>query len=234
MVVVAVLLRRALRMDQPSERPKRGLVPLSPERERIYLAASQELETECMILGISLNDAIDERASDHPEIAWRLVRLFAREWERVAEILGGLNAAVGKRIGDARVAVPVRSMVAHRFKSRTMVDYFRMHELLDQLVFRTKLRFQLHVRVLRRAAETLTAEFLRTYRDAERTGDRPDEFWRRLDLLFHDLDLLGKEMLLAFRAFLACLPDSALARFAADLEPLLRRCERTAPVRAHQ
>lgn len=233
LVGVARLLRQVLRMNQPSERPNRGLVPLNPERESIYLAASQELETQCTILGISLNDAIDERNSGHPDIAWRLVRLFAGEWERVAEILGGLSAAMGKRMGDARVAVPVRSMMAHRFKSRRMVDYFRMHELLDQLVFRSRLRFQLQVRVLRRAAETLTAEFFRAYRYAELTGDHPDEFWRRLDLLFHDLDLLGKEMLLAFRAFLACLPDSALPRFAADLDPLLRLREPTVPVRAH-
>jgi len=75
----------------------------------------------------------------------------------------------------ARVIVPARSMVAHRFKSPVMLDYVRMHELLDQLVFRAKLRFQLHLHILRRAVETLSGEFRRSYRYAERTEDRPPE-----------------------------------------------------------
>lgn len=232
LLLVGVLLRYLLRLDAPPARPSSGLLPLSPEREAIYQPISMELETQCAILGISLNDAIDERNSGHHEIAWRLVCLVAGEWDRVEEILSGLLGTVAKHMVHAHVAVPARSMAAQRFKSPTMTDYFRMHELLDQLVFRSKMRFQLQVRVLRRAAATLTGEFRRTYRYAERTEDRPPEFWSRLDLFFHDLDLLSKETLLAFRMFLVCLPDAALAGFAADLQPVLRRRERAASIQA--
>lgn len=231
LVLAGILLRRLLRLNAPSKQGLPGLLPLSPERESIYLPVAQEIGTQCTILGIALNDAIDERDSGHHEIAWRLVGLCAGEWDRVAEILSGLHATLGKHIGDARVAVPVRSMAAHRFKSRTMVDYFRMHELLDQLVFRSKMRFHLQVWVLRRAAETLTAEFYRTYLYADRNGDRSPELWTRLDLLYHDFDLLTKESLLAFRAFLACLPDSALPALAGHLPAVVRQRERPAALR---
>ena len=227
LVLAGTVLRRLLQLDARSERPQPGLLPLTPERESIYLPVSQEIETQCTILGIALNDAIDERNSGNHEIAWRLVGLCAGEWDRVAEILTGLHATLGKHFSDVHVAVPVRSLAAHEFKSRKMVDYFRMHELLDQLVFRSKMRFQLQVRVLRRAAETLTAEFYRTYRYAHRDGDRSPELWTRLDLLYHDFDLLTKESLLAFRAFLASLPDSALSAFAGHLEAIVRLRERT-------
>jgi len=103
--------------------------------------------------------------------------------------------------------------------------------LLDQLVFRSKMRFQLQVRVLRRAAETLTGEFYRTYRSADRNGDRSPELWARLDLLYHDFDLLTKESLLAFRAFLACLPDTALSGFAGHLAAIVWQRERPAALR---
>ena len=219
-------------MGVRSERSTARWVPLRPERESLYQPVAQELETQCSILGISLNDAFDERDCGRSEIAWRLVQLCAGEWDRIADFLAGLLATVSNHLKDAQVVVPVRSMPAQRFKSRAMIDYFRMRELLDQLVFRSQTRYQLQIRVLRRAEETLTREFRRAYRYAGRTDDRPPEFWKRLDLYYHDLDLLGKESLLAFRTFLACLPEEKLEGFAADLETALRRREGFAPVRA--
>jgi hypothetical protein len=221
-----LLLRRLLNLGAPAASPASGLHPLSTEREALYQSVAQELETQSVILGITLNDAIDERDSGRAEISARLVRLCAGEWDRETEVLGGLLKVVTKHMPEAQVAVPLRSLSAHRFKSRTMTDFFRMYELLDQLVFRSKMRFQLQVRVLRRANETLTAEFRKNLGYAERTGDMSPEYWSRLDLLFHDFDLLGKEMLLAFRTFLACLPDSALKGFAADIRALRPRPER--------
>ena len=207
-----------------------ALHSLSSGGEAIYQSVGQELATQCVILGITLNDAIDEKDAGHAEIASRLVRLCAGEWDRVTEVLGGLLSVVAKHMPVAQVAVPLRSLSAHRLKSRTMIDFFRMCELLDQRVFRSKMRFQLQVRVLRRANETLTAEFRKNFRYAERTGDQPPEYWSRLDLLFHDFDLLSKEILLAFRPFRACLPDSAVKAFAADVSALRPRPERFIPV----
>ena len=219
-------LRRLLNLGAPAGSSASALHSPSSGREAIYQSVAQELETQCAILGITLNDAIDEKDSGRAEIAARLVRLCAGEWDRVTEVLGGLLSVVAKHMPVAQVAVPLRSLSAHRFKSRTMIDFFRMYELLDQLVFRSKMRFQLQVRVLRRANETLTAEFRKNLRYAERTGDLSPEYWHRLDLLFHDFDLLSKEILLAFRTFLACLPDSALKAFAADVGALRPRAER--------
>ena len=180
------------------------------------------METQAAILGISLNDAFEERDAGRQDIAWRLVRLSASEWDRLAEIVVGLLNVLTRHLPELRDAAPSRSMVAARFKSRIMIDHFRMQEFLDRVVFRSKLRFQLQLRVLRRAAETLTGEFRRTYRYAERTEDRPPELWNRLDLYFHDFDLVTKEALLAFRAFLVCLPHPALEKFASDLRTVMR------------
>lgn len=223
-------LRRILRLGATKGRRVSTFHVLDPEREAIYEAFAQDLETQCMILGITLNDAIDERDAGRGETAWRLVRLCAGEWDRVAEVLGRSVRVVAKHMASARVTVPLRNVSAQHFKSRTMTDFFRMYELLDQLVFRSKMRFQLQIRVLRRANETLTLEFRRSLRQAGRTGDQSPELWKRLDLFYHDLDLLGKETLLAFRSFLVCLPDSGLAAFAGDFEALRSRQERVIPV----
>ncbi len=180
-----------------------------------------EVETQGAILGISLNDAFEERDFGHQEIAWRLVRLSVGEWDRLAELLAALLKAVVKHMPAAQVVVAVRGIVADRFKSAPMMDHARMYELMDQLVFSSRLRFQLHIRFLRRAAEILTAEFRRSYRYGEQTEDRHEELWQRLDLYFHDFDLISKEALLAFRALLICLPSVSLSGMASDAKDIV-------------
>jgi len=233
LLLAGLVLRRALRMDSRAQE-RRACKQLSPERHAIYAPIAMEVETQVAILAISLNDAIEERNSGHHEIAWRLVRLAASEWERVAEIIAGLGAALQKNVGYACVPVSYRGIVAQRFKSQTTIDHVRMQELLIQLVFRSRMRFHLQVDALRRVAARLSAEFYRTYHAGERIEDRSPEVWERLDVYLYDFDLLSKEALLALRACLMGLPDSALKAFSADLEPLLRRGVRTASVPADE
>jgi len=230
--LIGVLLRWILRLDRPALARPGGLAPLGAERAAIFQPIAQEIETQAAILGISLNDAIEERDAGQSEIAWRMVRLAVSEWDRLAEILALLANVLARHVTGGRALVSVRSVAAHNFKSRVMVNYVRTHELLDQLVFRPKLRFQLHLRMLRRAAEMLSAEFRRAYRYADRTGDRPPELWDRLDFYFHDFDLISKETLLAFRALLLCLPHSNLAPLATDLKAVVRHGVRSTAVSA--
>ena len=206
-----------------------GWVRLTAERECIYQPIALEIETQASILGVSLNDALEERDLGKQEIARRLVGLADCEWVRLAQLASGLLNALGKYMPTARVVVPVRNIAAHHFKSPAMVDYARMHEVLDQFVFRYKLRFQLHMRVLRRAMEALTVEFGQTYRSVLGAGGGADGVWKHLDLCFHDFDLITKEVLLAFRAFLTSLPDEELQALATDLNALIVRGVRTTP-----
>lgn len=228
LMLVGGALRFLLRLDASSNPHPKGVSPLSPERDAIYQPVAQELETHAAMLAISLNDAFAERNAQRDEIAWRLVRLSVSEWSRLAEILGALLNAMSKYTARLEGVVPIHSIVARRFKSRLMIDYVRLHELLDQIVFRSKRRFQLQIRLLRRSGETLTAEIRRTYRYLDRTGDDSEEVWKRLDLYFHDFDLVNKEALLAFRAFLACLPQPLLIELAAELKAVLEHGVRSA------
>ena len=179
------------------------------------------------MLGITLNDAFEERSAGRHDMAWRMIRLCASQWDGMAKIVAGLLDALAKHMPNAQVVVTPRSIHAHRFKSRTMVDYVRMHELLDQLVFSSRRRYQLQLRLLRRAAEIVTGEFRYTYRHAERTGDQSPEVWNQIDLDFHDFDLIAKEAVLALRALLACLPPFVLPKLSFDLNAVLRGRVRT-------
>jgi len=221
LVAFGFVLRRLLRLDGASLQLLSGWVRLTAGRESIYRSIAVEIETQVSIVGVSLNDAIEQSGLGKQEMAWRLVDLADCEWDQLAQIVIGLLNALLKHMPLARVLVPVRSVAAQHFKSPGMADYARMHEAFEQFVFRYKLRFNLHIKLLRHAAETLTAEFGRAYRCGLRAEDGGDGIWTCLDLCFHDFDLITKEALLAFRAFLACMPDKELPDFATDLNALV-------------
>jgi hypothetical protein len=223
LVIVGILLRRLLSISPADPRPIPGLVPLGREREAIYDGFAREIEARTAMLGVSLNDAFEERDAGRHDIAWRMVRLSASEWDSMAKIVAGLLDALTEFLTEAQVVVTPRSIHAHRFKSKPMVDYVRMHELLDQLVYSSWRRFRLQIRLLRRAAEIVTGEFRHIYRQAEKTDDRSSEVWNQMDLYFHDFDLIAKEGLLALRALLACLPLDCLPKFSSDLNAILQR-----------
>jgi hypothetical protein len=229
LVAVGAVLRRALHMGPSAlQRPPGMLLP--PELQSVYDPIAQEVETHSTILGISLNDAFDERYASRLDMAWHMVQLSAGEWSRLAEIVKTLLNALTKHVANCPVIVPTRRIVAENFKSRLMTDNLRVYELLDRLVFHSQQRFQLRVRLLRRAAEILTKEFRHTYRYMEKTQDHSAEIWARYDLCFHDFDLIAKETLLAFRTLLACMPSEELGDLTVELQGLLHGGARTPPV----
>ena len=160
-----------------------------------------------------------------------MVRLSASEWYGVEKIITGLLITLTRYLTKAQYMVTPRNIHAHHFLSKSMVDYVRVHELLDQFVFSSQRRYHLQLRLLRRAVAIVTEEFERTYRHAQRLGDTSKEAWTEIDLDFHDFDLIAKEAVLAFRALLSCLPPDVLPQLATDLDSLLRGRVRARPVR---
>ncbi|HMD84056.1 MAG TPA: hypothetical protein VKO18_05075, partial [Terriglobia bacterium] len=109
------------------------------------------------------------------------------------------------------------------FKSRAVKDHVGLYEFLDQVLFNSKHRFALQLRLLFRASAILGKEFKHACREGERSLDSSEELWNRLDYYFHDFDLIAKETLLAFRTLLACQSPERVQELAMDLQTLLER-----------
>jgi len=231
LLLAVFVLRRALRLDSEGGVPP-AYHRLPAEHRAVCAAVEKEVKTQLDMLSVVLNDAIEERNTGRPHIAWHLVKLAGSQWEQATENLALLLEVLRKNVDSALVPVAYKGPVTHRFKSHTVADYLRMHEFLVQLVFRSKLRFQLQVEMLRRAGNALSKEFQRTCRYGDMTEDQSPEVWQRLDADLHDLDVLSKEAMLALRACLVRLPEPALESLRRDLEPVLRRGVRAASVSA--
>ena len=65
---VGFLLRRLLGVNPPAQRVQPGLAPLGPERQAVYDGFAPEVEARTAMLGISLNDAFEER--DDGRLRW--------------------------------------------------------------------------------------------------------------------------------------------------------------------
>ena len=220
LLVLGVLLRRLLGLAPAGQD---GRTPLDGHRQRLCHTIVLELEAQCAMLAVSLNEAMEERELGNFDNARNFLHLTASEWERLAKLLTFLLQVTGDYLPLARVAVPSRTMAAAHFRSESMIEYLRLHEWVDQFLFRNKLRFNLQVRILRRAVETLTDDFRQAQPRAYSAVEDLSAAWNRLDRDLHDLDLISKEILLTLRSFLACLPDGAARQFGAELRPALER-----------
>jgi len=212
----------------------RRFVSLPRALQTIYQPLAQEIEAQTAILGITLNDAFGEREAGRHEMAWHVVRLTLGEWERLTELVVGLQNVLSKFLHATQGIVPVRRVAAGHFKSRAVMDNVRLYEFLDQVLFRSRGRFALQLRLLLRASDLLRKDFKHACREGALTLDSSEELWTRLDYYFHDLDLIAKETLLAFQTLLACQSPEALQELALDLRTLLERGTRVSVSLSHQ
>jgi hypothetical protein len=230
LVSVAVILRRTLRMNQPDSAPRGSYILLSREREALFQPLAQEVEVRSAILAITLNDAFEEHDAARLECAWRLLDLVAGELAGLAELNGALHHLWSRYLPAVQNVVPLRHLDSKHFRSNLMNDYSRLHEVLGEFVFPSKLRFQFHLRVLRQAADALAADLRAAHSQKDGNGSEFREMWRRMEADLHDFDLVVKETLLSFRSFLSGLAEAELANFSADLESLPGQGQRSAPL----
>jgi hypothetical protein len=234
LALVGLLLRRILHMGATGKVRAGGFGALRTDLQAIYQPLAQELETQITILGITLNEAFGERDAERHEMAWHIVRLGVGEWERLTELVAGMQNVLAKALPATQGVVVVRRVAVGHFKSRAAIDNVALYEFLDQILFSSKRRFALKLRVLFRTSALLSREFRRTCREGERTLDSSDDVWTRLDYYFHDFDLIAKETLLAFRTLLACQSPEGAQELAKDLQLLLDRGTRVSVLPSNQ
>ena len=223
LLVVAVVLRRTLHMGRNSA--PQGAAPhfRRPNNSPLCSPLASEIEAHTTILGVLLNDAIDEQNFGHPDIARRMLSVFDSERERLVELIVNLQNLSLKYLPTAQYPIDARTLNARSFRSQPVSEFLRRHGGLEQFVFRSKLRFQLQLRLLRRVTAVLNESFEEVKHDAGSNSKLFEWALTQLDLYFHDLDMLTKETLLGFNAELACLSDAALEDMATELSALTSR-----------
>lgn len=218
LAAVGVVTRRILGLSGRRSQVQ----PLLPgDHERVCRRLKLELEVPSAALAVTLDDAMGARECGQPVLALSTLELASAQWSRQADLITYLLHTVMRYLPLASMSLPMRSLVEpDYYKSDTMRGYLALHYSADQFVFRSKQRFNLHIRMLDQAVSLVTSDFM----DAHSGQDRSDDsaLWCRVDHDFHDFDLLTKKTILALHDFIGCLPLSALRDFAAEIQPALR------------
>ncbi len=223
LLVLAVVLRRILHVGQNTPAEKVSPRFRRPANNPLCSPLLSEIDAHTAILGVVLNDAIDELVSGNPEIARRMLGVFNSERERLVDLVIHLQNLSLKYLPTVQYPIDARSLDPASFHSQPVTEILKRHGVLEQFVFRSKLRFQLQLRLLRRATALLNESFEEVRRH---TGTDVTSFrgtLSQLDLYYHDLDLLTKETILGFSEELSALPDAVLEDMAADISVLTSR-----------
>ncbi|MGA3325002.1 MAG: hypothetical protein ABSF45_11060, partial [Terriglobia bacterium] len=165
LAAVAMLLRRILHLGAKAGSRAGGRGSLREDLQAIYQPLAQEIEAQTTILGITLNEAFGEREATRHEMAWHVVRLARGEWERLTELVVGLQSVLTKFLPASNGIVPARRVATRHFKSRVVIDNVGLYEFLDQILFSSKRRFALQLRFLFRASALLSKDFKRACRE---------------------------------------------------------------------
>lgn len=223
LLVVAVALRRILHMGR--DKSRKGTCPRfrRPANNPLCSPLASEIEAHTTILAVLLNDAIDELHSGKGDVASRVLNIFDSERERLVELAINLQNISLKYLPAVQYPIEMRVLEPESFRSQLVSEFLRGHGTLEQFVFRSKLRFQLRLRLLRRATALLNESFEEVKHDAGTNSRLFDGTLTQLDLYFHDLDLLTKETLLAFSAEVASLPDAVMDEIAVEVSALTSR-----------
>ena len=223
LLVLAVVLRRTLHMGQNAVHEKANPRFRRPANNPLCSSLLSEIDAHSAILGVVLNDAINELATGSPEIARSMLGIFNSERERLVELIINLQNLSLKYLPTVQYPVETRPLEPVSFRSEPVTEILQRHGVLEQFVFRSKLRFQLQLRLLRRATALLNESFEEV---RHRTGTGDENFLStlsQLDLYYHDLDLLTKETILGFSEELAALPDTVLEEMAVEISVLTSR-----------
>ena len=223
LTVVAIVLRRVLHMGWDAAPQKAAPRFRRPANNPLCFPLASEIDAHTSILGVALNDAIDELASGNLEIARCMLSVFNSERERLVELVINLQNLSLKYLPTVQYPVEGRTLDPDSFRSAPVTEFLKRHGVMEQFVFRSKLRFQLQLRLLRRATALLNESFEEAIRKPGMGIEAFDKTLAQLDLYFHDLDLLTRETLLGFSAELASLPDNVLEGMITEISALTSR-----------
>ncbi len=220
LLVVAVVLRRSLHLSRPTA-PKE-----SPgNRQNSYLKPecsplASDIEAHAAILGVLLNDIIEEQNSGRTGLARETLTLFQDEWNRLVKLVENLQRLSLRYLPTVQYPIDARNLDASSFRSQPLSEFIRRNGDLSQFVFRSKLRFQLQMRLLGRATSLLNESFEELKHDAEQCPRVFDWALSQIDLHYHDLDRLTKETLLGFNEEVGCLTGSVREDLVTELVDL--------------
>lgn len=211
--------------DKASLRPRSQSVRedwvacLPVEKDRVFAATLDDLETSYSMLSVALNEAFFLRTrgslGQAREGAGISADLFDRSAGRLLHLLRTLHE-YGRRLGHLPNVAPLDP---DNFRGPTSQRLARTNTILCRVLFSSRSRFFHKLQTLSEAAEELAQQFREIAREvAEGMSIEPRMDWAYLDTLHYDFNTCLREAIVVLKSFLLVLPDGELRSFEQSMQ----------------
>lgn len=187
---------------------------LPEEKDELFDAAREELETLYSMLSIALDEALALRDRGRLAHAREQAGVTADLFDRLAlRLLSGLRALEdhGRHFGT----LPnVASLDPEFFRGDTAQRIARKSSLLSKVLLSARSKFFHKLRALSETVEELCGEFREASEEiADGSSVRPGTHWKALDIGHYDLNTCLRETIVVLKCFLCALPDEEVRPF---------------------
>jgi hypothetical protein len=187
---------------------------LPEEKDRLFDATVNELETSYKILSVTLDDAFTLCGQGKLAPAREQARMFADLFDRLGGRLRGILRSLyehSRQFGTFPNTAPLRPGF---FRSERAQQVARANNLLALIRFRARTRFFRKLGALEEIVAGLQRQVRETARDiAEGVAVSWREQWRRLEVLDYDLNTSLCETAIVLKSFFCALPIQELPAF---------------------
>ena len=172
------------------------------------------LESNYVMLSVSLNEAIELRQLGQPGKSMQAVGITSGLCRLLTQTLAGLLRALSehaKHYGTIPNAAPFDPP---NFQGQKGQRSARMSNLLNHVLLSQRLQFLHKVGTLVEMVEDLGKDFRHAAEDlAEGLTANPKEMWDEVDTDHYDLNTCLREAIVVLKSFLIALPESQLGTF---------------------
>lgn len=187
---------------------------LPEEKDRLFDAIVNELETSYKILSVTLDDAFTLCGQGKIVPAREQARMFADLFDRLGARVRGILRSLyehSRQFGTFPNTAPLRPGF---FRSERAQQVARANNLLALVRFRARTRFFRKLGALEEIVAGLQRQVRETARDiAEGVAVSWREHWTHLEVLDYDLNTALCETAIVLKSFFCALPDEELPGF---------------------
>jgi hypothetical protein len=187
---------------------------LPDAKAQVFDKQVQRLESNYVMLSVSLNEALELRHQGEPGKSLQAVGMTSGLCRLLTETLSGLLRALSehaKHYGTIPNAAPLDPA---NFQGLKVQRSARMSSLLNHVLFSQRLQFLHKISTLEEMVEDLGKDYRHAANDlADGVASHPEKMWDEVDTDHYDLNTCMREAIVVFKSFLIALPESQLGAF---------------------
>jgi hypothetical protein len=187
---------------------------LPEAKAKVFDKQVHQLESNYVMLSVSLDEAIELRQLGQQGKSLQAVRITSGLCKLLTQTLSGLLRALSEHAKHYGIITNAAPLDPANFQGPRGQRSARMSSLLNHVLFSQRLQFLHKVSTLEEMVEDLGKDYRSAADDlAEGISPNPNKMWDEVDTDHYDLNTCLREAIVVFKSFLIALPENQLDAF---------------------